>query len=54
MARRLCRGLPRNAHTGILGTSDEQQAAFEDFAPDAPCPALNTKPDSAIFMPGAP
>ncbi len=33
---------PGHAHTGILGTSEEDLAAFDDFVPDAPCPALDT------------
>jgi Fe-S-cluster containining protein len=32
---------PGDLATGILGTSEEDQARFEDFANDAPCPALN-------------
>jgi Fe-S-cluster containining protein len=32
---------PGNPVTGILGTSPEEEAAFEDFANEAPCPALN-------------
>jgi Fe-S-cluster containining protein len=32
---------PGNATTGILGDSEEDRARFEDFANDAPCPALN-------------
>ena len=32
---------PGNLDTGILGTCEEDQARFEDFANDAPCPALN-------------
>jgi Fe-S-cluster containining protein len=32
---------PGDAATGILGASEEEQARFEDFANDAPCPALN-------------
>jgi Fe-S-cluster containining protein len=32
---------PGNLDTGILGTSEEDQSRFEDFANDAPCPALN-------------
>jgi Fe-S-cluster containining protein len=32
---------PGDPATGILGASDEEQARFEDFANDAPCPALN-------------
>lgn len=33
---------PGDAHTGILGTCDVDLAAFDDFAPDVPCPALDT------------
>jgi Fe-S-cluster containining protein len=32
---------PGDAGTGVLGCSEEDQARFEDFANDAPCPALN-------------
>jgi Fe-S-cluster containining protein len=32
---------PGNPENGALGTSPEDQARFEDFANDAPCPALN-------------
>ena len=32
---------PGDLTTGLLGTSDEEQARFEDFANDAPCPALD-------------
>jgi len=32
---------PGNPDTGILGTSPEEEAAFEEFANEAPCPALN-------------
>src|SRR6476660_9471666 len=32
---------PGDPTTGILGESEEDQARFEDFANDAPCPALN-------------
>jgi Fe-S-cluster containining protein len=32
---------PGNLDTGILGTSEDDQSRFEDFANDAPCPALN-------------
>ncbi|HSZ17171.1 MAG TPA: YkgJ family cysteine cluster protein [Terracidiphilus sp.] len=32
---------PGDRNTGLLGTSDEDQARFDDFANDAPCPALN-------------
>ena len=32
---------PGDPNTGALGTSAEEQARFEDFADDAPCPALD-------------
>ena len=32
---------PGNAQTGLLGASEEEQARFEGFANDAPCPALD-------------
>jgi Fe-S-cluster containining protein len=32
---------PGDLATGILGTSESDQEAFEDFANDAPCPALD-------------
>lgn len=32
---------PGDAATGILGTSDQEQERFEDFANDAACPALD-------------
>lgn len=32
---------PGDPTTGFLGTSDADQQAFEDFANDAPCPALD-------------
>ncbi|MGB6192435.1 MAG: YkgJ family cysteine cluster protein [Terracidiphilus sp.] len=32
---------PGDPATGILGTSEPDQARFEDFANDAPCPALD-------------
>ncbi len=32
---------PGDPATGVLGTSEDDQARFEDFANDAPCPALN-------------
>jgi len=34
---------PGDCTTGILGTREEDQAAFEDFANEAACPALNPK-----------
>lgn len=34
---------PGDLETGVLGTSEEEQARFEEFANDAPCPALNTE-----------
>jgi Fe-S-cluster containining protein len=32
---------PGDRATGVLGTFDEDQARFEEFANDAPCPALD-------------
>jgi Fe-S-cluster containining protein len=32
---------PGDPTTGVLGTSEDDRARFEDFANDAPCPALN-------------
>jgi Fe-S-cluster containining protein len=32
---------PGDPATGVLGKSDEDEARFEEFANDAPCPALN-------------
>ena len=32
---------PGDATTGVLGTSDEEQARFEEFANEAACPALD-------------
>ena len=32
---------PGDPQSGILGTSEEDQARFDDFANDAPCPALD-------------
>lgn len=32
---------PGNLATGVLGTSEAEQEAFEEFANEAPCPALN-------------
>lgn len=32
---------PGDAGIGVLGTSAEDRARFDDFANDAPCPALN-------------
>jgi Fe-S-cluster containining protein len=39
-------GFPGDQATGILGTSQEDLAAFEDFANDVPCPALD--PESGL------
>ena len=36
-----CPDFPGDPVTGLLGTSEADQARFEDFANDAPCPALN-------------
>ena len=41
-----CADFPGDSATGILGESEEAQAAFDDFANHAPCPALN--PDSGL------
>lgn len=38
---RLRTGFPGDAATGLLGESEEEQAGFEDFANDEPCPALD-------------
>ena len=32
---------PGDAETGVLGVSDAERAQFEEFANDAPCPALD-------------
>lgn len=32
---------PGDAATGVLGTSEDEQERFEEFANDAPCPALD-------------
>lgn len=32
---------PGDPATGVLGTSEQEQQRFEDFANDAPCPALD-------------
>ncbi len=32
---------PGNWQTGMLGTTDDEQSRFEEYANDAPCPALN-------------
>ncbi|MDR3725335.1 MAG: YkgJ family cysteine cluster protein [Terracidiphilus sp.] len=34
-------GFPGDAQTGVLGTSEADQEAFDAFANDAPCPALD-------------
>lgn len=36
-----CSDFPGDPTTGVLGTTEDDQARFEDFANDAPCPALN-------------
>lgn len=35
------RDFPGDLPTGLLGTSEEEQALFEEFANDTACPALN-------------
>lgn len=37
---------PGDPSAGVLGRSEEDQVRFEDFANDAPCPALN--PDTGL------
>jgi Fe-S-cluster containining protein len=32
---------PGDTHTGLLGASDADRSRFDDFANDAPCPALD-------------
>jgi Fe-S-cluster containining protein len=32
---------PGDLETGVLGTRDEDRSRFEEYADDAPCPALN-------------
>jgi Fe-S-cluster containining protein len=39
--KRLEQEFPGNVRTGVLGEDEEAQAAFEDFANDEPCPALD-------------
>lgn len=36
-----CAGFPGDLKTGLLGESDEDRERFEDFANEAPCPALD-------------
>lgn len=37
---------PGDVATGVLGTSEEEAARFDEFANEAPCPALN--PESGL------
>ncbi len=39
--KRLRHEFPGDALTGVLGEDEDAQAAFEDFANDEPCPALD-------------
>ena len=39
--KRLRQEFPGDALTGVLGEDEDAQAVFEDFANDAPCPALD-------------
>jgi Fe-S-cluster containining protein len=39
--KRLSATFPGNPQTGILGEDEDAEAAFEDFANDEPCPALD-------------
>ncbi len=36
-----CADFPGDAETGLLGASDADRSRFEEFANDAPCPALD-------------
>ena len=36
-------GFPGDLQTGILGDSPEERERFENFANEAPCPALDTE-----------
>jgi Fe-S-cluster containining protein len=40
--KQLSATFPGNPKTGILGEGEEAEAAFEEFANDEPCPALDT------------
>ena len=39
-------GFPGDLTTGLIGTTEDEQARFETFANEAPCPALN--PDTGL------
>jgi Fe-S-cluster containining protein len=41
--KKLSKGFPGNAATGVLDESDEAQEKFEEFANDVPCPVLDPK-----------
>jgi Fe-S-cluster containining protein len=41
--KKLSKGFPGNAVTGVLDESDEAQERFEEFANDVPCPVLDPK-----------
>jgi Fe-S-cluster containining protein len=41
--KKLSKGFPGNAATGVLDESDEAQERFEEFANDVPCPVLDPK-----------
>jgi Fe-S-cluster containining protein len=45
---------PGDCTTGILGASDEDQARFDEFANDAPCPALNPETGLCAVYDGRP
>ncbi|HTB96026.1 MAG TPA: YkgJ family cysteine cluster protein [Terracidiphilus sp.] len=45
---------PGDATTGILGTSEEEKARFEEFANDAACPALNPETGLCDLYEGRP
>jgi Fe-S-cluster containining protein len=41
--KKLSKGFPGNAATGVLDESDEAEERFEEFANDVPCPVLDPK-----------
>jgi Fe-S-cluster containining protein len=45
---------PGDAATGILGRSEEDQERFEEFANDAPCPALDPESGACGVYAGRP
>jgi Fe-S-cluster containining protein len=47
-------GFPGDAQTGVLGTGEADQAAFDEFANDAPCPALDPETGHCCVYAGRP